>query len=84
VAELIARGKQRGFVTEDEIINLIPEIEDELDELENLYEQLETAGVKVVASDDMLKIDTDREVEAYEKSKKDKNADIIFRRRNRR
>jgi len=78
VAELIARGKQRGFVTEDEIIHLIPEVEEELDELENLYEQLETAGVKVVVSDDMLKIDTDREVEAYEKSKKDKNADSIL------
>ena len=78
IAELIARGKQRGFVTEDEIIHLIPEVEEELDELENLYEQLETAGVKVVVSDDMLKIDTDKEVEAYEKSKKDKNADIIL------
>ena len=78
IAELIARGKQRGFVTEDEIISLIPEIEEELDELENLYEQLETAGVKVVVSDDMLKIDTDKEVEAYEKSKKDKSADIIL------
>ncbi|EKE25108.1 MAG: hypothetical protein ACD_5C00292G0002 [uncultured bacterium] len=78
IAELIARGKQRGFVTEDEIIHLIPEIEEELDELENLYEQLETAGVKVVISDDMLKIETDKEVEAYEKSKKDKNVDAIL------
>ncbi|KKQ52071.1 MAG: RNA polymerase sigma factor [Parcubacteria group bacterium GW2011_GWD2_38_11] len=75
IAELIARGKQRGFVTEDEIIHLIPEVEEELDELENLYEQLETAGVKVVVSDDMLKIDSDKEAEIYEKSKKDKNAD---------
>ena len=78
IAELIARGKQRGFVTEDEIIHLIPEVEEELDELENLYEQLEMAGVKVVISDDMLKIDSDREVEAYEKSKKDKNVDSIL------
>jgi RNA polymerase primary sigma factor len=78
VAELIARGRQRGFVTEDEIISLIPEIEEELDELENLYEKLETAGVKITASDDMLKIDTDKEVELYEKSKRDKNSDIIL------
>jgi len=75
IGELIARGKQRGFVTEDEIINLIPDIEEELEELENLYEQLETAGVKVVVSDDMLKIDSDKEAEIFEKSKKDKNAD---------
>jgi len=50
VANLLDRGKQRGFVTEDEIIHLLPEIEDEIDELENLYEQLETAGIKVVVS----------------------------------
>ena len=75
IAELIARGKQRGFVTEDEIIHLIPEVEEELDELENLYEQLETAGVKVVVSDDILKIDSDKEAEIYEKSKQNKNAD---------
>ena len=78
IAELIARGKQRGFVTEDEIINLIPDVEEEITELENLYEQLETAGVKIVVSDDMLKIDTDKEVEIYEKSKKDKTADVLL------
>lgn len=78
IAELIHRGKVRGFVTEDEIIHLIPEVEEELDELENLYEKLETAGVKIVISDDMLKIDSDKEVEAYEKSKKDKTTDMMI------
>ena len=74
--ELISRGKVRGFVTEDEIIHLMPDAEDDIEELENLYEKLETSGIKVVISDDMLKIDSDKESEAYEKSKKDKNADI--------
>ena len=78
MAELMARGKQRGFVTEDEIIHLIPDVEEELDELENLYEKLETAGIKVVVSDDMLKIDTEKEVDAYEKSKKNKSADAVL------
>jgi len=75
---IIERGKQRGFVTEDEIIHIIPDIEEELEDLENLYEKLETAGIKVVQSDEMLKIDTDKEVEAYEKSKKDKNVDVVL------
>lgn len=78
IESLIERGRQRGFVTEDEIIHLIPEIEEELDELENLYEQLETAGIKVVVSDEMLKIDTDKEAEAYEKSKKEKGSDSML------
>ncbi len=72
VEDLLERGRQRGFVTEDEIIHLIPSVEEEVDELENLYERLETSGVKVVSSDEMLKVDTDKEVEAYEKSKKNK------------
>ena len=78
IEELMNRGKQRGFVTEDEIISLIPDVEEEIGELENLYEKLETAGVKIVVSDDMLKIDTDKEVELYEKSKKDKTADLLL------
>ena len=78
IEELIVRGKQRGFVTEDEIINLIPDVEEEIGELENLYEKLETAGVKIVVSDDMLKIDTEKEVELYEKSKKEKTPDIFL------
>jgi RNA polymerase primary sigma factor len=78
IAELIERGKVRGFVTEDEIIHLIPDVEEELDELENLYEKLETAGIKVVISEDMLKIETEKEVEAYEKSKKDKTTDSMI------
>jgi len=76
LAELVSRGKVRGFVTEDEIIHLMPDAEEDIEELENLYEKLETSGIKVVVSDDMLKIDSDKESEAYEKSKKDKNADI--------
>ena len=78
IENLIVRGKQRGFVTEDEIIHLLPEIEEELTELENLYEKFESAGIKIVASDEMLKIDTDKEAEAFEKSKKDKNADVAL------
>ncbi|HAV11694.1 MAG TPA: RNA polymerase sigma factor RpoD [Candidatus Moranbacteria bacterium] len=72
IADLLERGRQRGFVTEDEIIHLIPSVEEEVDELENLYEKLETSGVKVVSSDEMLKVETESEVEAYEKSKKSK------------
>ncbi len=72
VADLLLRGKQRGFVTEDEIIHLMPSIEEEVDELESLYEKLETSGIKVVSSEDMLKVESDREEEVFEKSKKDK------------
>lgn len=63
--ELLFRGRQRGFVTEDEIIHILPDIEQDLENLENLYEKFETSGVKVVDSNDMLKLETDKIGEAF-------------------
>jgi len=63
--ELLFRGRQRGFVTEDEIIHILPDIEQDLENLENLYEKFETSGVKVVDSSDMLKLETDKIGEAF-------------------
>ncbi|MCX6765831.1 MAG: RNA polymerase sigma factor RpoD [Candidatus Moranbacteria bacterium] len=75
---LIKRGKQRGFITEDEIIHLMPEVEKELTNLENLYEKLESSGVRVMSSDEMLKIETEREAEKYEKQKKKEKPLEVF------
>jgi RNA polymerase primary sigma factor len=72
VDELMIRGKQRGFVTEDEIIHAFPEVETDLDNLENLYEKLETAGIKITGSDDLLQIDSEKEAANFEESKKKK------------
>lgn len=60
VEELMLRGKQRGFVTEDEIIHILPDVEQDLDNLENLYEKMELAGIRVVGSDELLKLETDK------------------------
>ena len=70
--ELMQRGRQRGFVTEDEIIHILPEIELDLDGLENLYEKMETSGIKVVDSDEILKLETDKIGAEFGKSKKQK------------
>ncbi len=77
VGSLIERGRQRGFVTEDEIIHTVPEVETNIDLLENLYEKLEGSGVKVVSSDEILKMETEKEVAEFEK-KKDKTKDIYL------
>jgi len=71
VTELLARGKQRGFVTEDEIIHILPDIEQDLEHLENLYEKLETSGIRVVDSEEMLKFDTTKDAVKVSKSGKD-------------
>jgi RNA polymerase primary sigma factor len=70
--DLFLRGKQRGFVTEDEIIHILPDVEADLEHLENLYEKLENSGIKVVSSDEMLKMDTDKVAESFGEEKKPK------------
>ena len=70
--DLFLRGKQRGFVTEDEIIHILPDVEADLEHLENLYEKLENSGIKVVSSDEMLKMDTDKVGESFGEEKKPK------------
>jgi RNA polymerase primary sigma factor len=67
--DLVYRSKQRGFITEDEILNAIPDAEKEIEKLEELYEKLEKNNIKVISSDDMLKMETDRIPENMEKEK---------------
>ncbi|MCD6149616.1 RNA polymerase sigma factor RpoD [bacterium] len=71
IKELLSRGKQRGFVTEDEIIHIMPEIEKNLESLEELYEKMEVSGVKMINSGEMIKMETDKLAENHEE-KKDK------------
>jgi len=71
IEELWTRGKQRGFVTEDEIIHIMPEIEKNLESLEDLYEKLEASGIKMISSSEMIKMETDKLAKEYEE-KKDK------------
>lgn len=77
VDDLLNRGKQRGFVTEDEIIHILPEVEKDLENLENLYEKLETQGIRILNSEEgMIRIDSKRESEDYEKKKHEKVSEI--------
>jgi RNA polymerase primary sigma factor len=67
VDELVAIGKQRGFVTEDEILHVIPEVEKNLSGLEQLYEKLELAGVKIMGSDEVIKTEIEKATEKEDK-----------------
>lgn len=46
--QLIEKGKERGYVTYNEILKSFPHIEDDVDFLEALYERFATAGVDVL------------------------------------
>ncbi len=50
LADLIAKGKTQGFITQDEILEIFPDAEVHVDELDALYDQLFKADVDVFES----------------------------------
>lgn len=51
-ALLIRKVSPRGFVTEDEILHALPNIEDNIKALEELYDEMEERGIEVVNRDE--------------------------------
>jgi RNA polymerase primary sigma factor len=47
VAELVARGRERGFVTSGEVFAAFPDLEPETAELSSIYSRIEAQGVKI-------------------------------------
>ncbi|MDO9231165.1 MAG: RNA polymerase sigma factor RpoD [bacterium] len=72
IDELVYRGKQRGFITEDEILHVIPDAEKDIEKLEELYEKLEKKNIRVVNSDEMIRMETDKVSEDFDKQKSGK------------
>ena len=69
IEDLVARGKQRGFITEDEIIHTFPDMEKYIEELEELYSRLEVGGVKIISSGEVIKNETDKIASEYSTEK---------------
>ena len=60
--KLLAKGKERGFVTYDEILKEFPNIETDIMFLDELYNQLSTTGVDVLEGGGMLNIEKEEEL----------------------
>ncbi len=54
VEQLIAKGKERGYVTQQEVSAIYGEAEDNVEELDEFYQQLFDAGVEVIDQRDEL------------------------------
>lgn len=52
--QLITKGKERGFITFDEILKEFPTIEDDVDFLEQIYEEAAIAGIEVLEGGKLL------------------------------
>lgn len=51
---IITKGKERGFITYDEILKEFPTIEDDVELLEEIYEECATAGVEILEGGRLL------------------------------
>jgi len=66
IKDLIARGRDRGFVTEGEILSSIGDIENHLDTLEELYARLESSNIKIEGTKAALPAESEAEEEKKE------------------
>jgi len=57
--ELLQKGKERGFITYDEIIRYFPTIELDILYLEELYEKISQAGIDILEGGNLLDMDDD-------------------------
>ena len=65
---LMARGRQSGFITYDEILKVFPTIETDVSFLEELYEKFATAHIDVLEGGGMLEIVDDAPEKGYSRS----------------
>lgn len=62
--KLIAKGRERGFITYDEILKEFPKVEEDVIFLDDLYNKLVVAGVDVLEGGGMLEVD-DEQLKKY-------------------
>ncbi|PIT93096.1 MAG: RNA polymerase sigma factor RpoD [Candidatus Harrisonbacteria bacterium CG10_big_fil_rev_8_21_14_0_10_38_8] len=76
IATLIQRGKGRGYVTDNELLDIFPQIEKDIDILDKIYTELEEYSIKVIETNQLIQVDkgeiTDQELKDAT-SFKDKN-----------
>ncbi|MFB6212219.1 MAG: sigma-70 family RNA polymerase sigma factor [Candidatus Magasanikbacteria bacterium] len=60
------RGMVRGFVTDSEVLRFFPEIEENLDFLNELYERLEQEDIRIVESSPLMEDEEIEEIDVQE------------------
>jgi RNA polymerase primary sigma factor len=51
LSDLVARGKQQGYVTQDQILQVVPEPETNIQQVEDVYAELLEMGIEVLEED---------------------------------
>ena len=71
ILKLIEKGRQRGFVTEAEIMHAFPHVEKDIEGLERLYERLEASNINVIETGKIFEADKNKEFEEKKKLEAD-------------
>ncbi|TSC73995.1 MAG: RNA polymerase sigma factor RpoD [Parcubacteria group bacterium Gr01-1014_44] len=71
ILKLIEKGRQRGFVTEAEIMHSFPLVEKDIEGLERLYERLEASNINVIETGKIFEADKAKEFEEKKKLETD-------------
>lgn len=77
IDRLTSRGKERGFVTFDEILREFPTIETEIMLLDELYEKLNKLGIDVLEGGGLLEVQSEDPKNKYAYSRGDSSYDSI-------
>ncbi len=76
VDELIKIGRPRGFVTDSEILSRFPKIEDDITFLEEIYNRLDNANIKVVETSQLISVEDKSEISEKELKEAAKIEDV--------
>lgn len=63
--KLLAKGRERGFITYDEILKEFPNIEDNVALLEDIYDECATAGIDVLEGGKLLEDEVSSKAKGY-------------------
>lgn len=59
IIELLNKGRQRGFITNDEILKIFPNAEDNIKKIDAFYRRVEEANINVLESGNLLDMNTE-------------------------
>lgn len=75
--QLLIKGKERGYVTYDEILKEFPTIETDVVFLEDIYERFSTAGIDVLESGNILDDSVDDVMDSRRLSGRESSRDSV-------
>ncbi|NCN94750.1 sigma-70 family RNA polymerase sigma factor [Candidatus Wolfebacteria bacterium] len=66
IDELVKIGRPRGFVTDSELLSYFPKIEDDVSFLEEVYDRLDKANIKVIETSQLINVKDKSEISEKE------------------